>query len=144
SLLPSGEAHVRNLLHGRHVGQAFGPVSRVGYVPDSFGHPAQLPQILRGFGISTFVNWRGNGSEIDVLGPTYDWHAPDGSAVEATLLREGYFSAACLPADPEEAARGLAELAARLTDGHDGPALLMNGFDHMLPDPHTGAVAAAL
>lgn len=144
SLLPSGESLVRNLLHGRRVGEMLGPVSRVGYVPDSFGHPAQLPQILRGFGISTFVNWRGNGSEIDALGPTYSWHAPDGSEVEATLLREGYFSAACLPSDPEEAASGLAALAARLTDGHDGPALLMNGFDHMLPDPHTGAVAEAL
>jgi hypothetical protein len=144
SLLPSGESHVRNLLHGRHAGEALGPVSRIGYVPDSFGHPAQLPQILAGFGIATFVNWRGNGTEIDELGPVYHWDAPDGSAVQATLLREGYFSAACLPDDPEEAALGLAALAARLTEGHDGPVLLMNGFDHMLPDPHTGAVAEAL
>jgi hypothetical protein len=144
SLLPSGESHVRNLLQGRRTGGALGPVSRIGYVPDSFGHPAQLPQILAGFGIATFVNWRGNGAEIDELGPVYHWDAPDGSAVQATLLREGYFSAACLPDDPEEAAHGLAALAARLTEGHDGPVLLMNGFDHMVPDPHTGAVAEAL
>ena len=64
-LLPSGEAHVRNLLEGRRVAEQFGPVSRVGYAPDSFGHPAQLPQILAGFGLDTFVYWRGNGSEID-------------------------------------------------------------------------------
>jgi mannosylglycerate hydrolase len=144
SLLPSGEAHVRNLLHGRRVGAAFGPVSRIGYVPDSFGHPAQFPQLFAGFGVATFVRWRGSGSEIDELGPTHRWEAPDGSAVEATLLVEGYFNAACLPADALEAAHGLAALATRLGERQAGPVLLMNGFDHMLPDPHTGAVAAAL
>src|SRR5262245_13278217 len=144
SLLPSGEAHVRNLLHGRRVAGALGPASRVGYGPDSFGHPAQLPQLLAGFGIATFVYWRGNGDEIDDLGPVYRWAAPDGSSVEATLLRDGYFNAACLPADAGEAARRLAATAARLAEGHSGPVLLMNGFDHMLPDAHTGAVADAL
>ena len=104
-------ARAQSAASGARVGEALGPVSRVGYVPDSFGHPAQLPQILAGFGIATFVHWRGNGSEIDALGPTYRWEAPDGSAVDATLLREGYFNAACLPADPAAAARGLAALA---------------------------------
>ncbi len=51
SLLPAGETHVRNLLLGRQVAGALGPVSTVGYVPDSFGHPAQLPQLLAGFGL---------------------------------------------------------------------------------------------
>src|SRR5262245_9307785 len=107
SLLPSGEAHVRNLLLGRRVAATLGSASRVGYVPDSFGHPAQLPQLLAGFGISTFVYWRGNGDEIDELGPVYRWMAPDGSGVEATLLGEGYFNAACLPDDVDEIARHL-------------------------------------
>ncbi|MGH7789875.1 MAG: hypothetical protein ACRERC_23610, partial [Candidatus Binatia bacterium] len=144
SLLPSGEAHVRNLLLGRRVGAALGPVSRVGYVPDSFGHPAQLPQILAGFGIATFIYWRGNGDEILATGPRYRWVAPDGSALQASLLTEGYFAAACLPGDVELAARGLADLAARAHAAGGDPVLLMNGFDHMLPDGHTGAVAAAL
>src|SRR5262245_53994500 len=91
SLLPSGEAHVRNLLAGRRSLAGLAPVSRVGYVPDSFGHPAQLPQILAGFGIETFVYWRGNGGEIDELGPSYRWMAHDGSAVCARLVSGGYF-----------------------------------------------------
>jgi mannosylglycerate hydrolase len=147
SLLPSGEAHIRNLLFGRRVGRAFGPVSVVGYVPDSFGHPAQLPQILAGFGISTFVYWRGNGNEIDGLGPVYRWEAPDGSTVQAMLLREGYLNAACLPADIDDAVRRLTELATRLADGAaDGvsPVLLMNGVDHMFPDSHVGGVVKQL
>src|SRR5581483_8845778 len=46
SLLPSGEAHVRNLLEGRATGAAIGGLSRVAYCPDSFGHPAQFPQLF--------------------------------------------------------------------------------------------------
>jgi hypothetical protein len=143
TLLPSGEAHIRNLLHGRRVGEALGPVSRVGYLPDSFGHPAQLPQLLQGFGMTAFVAWRGSGEEIDRVGHVFRWEAPDGSAVTATMLREGYFAAAALPADPADAAAGLAALAERLADDPE-PIILMNGFDHMPPDPHTGAVADAL
>src|SRR6185369_15388982 len=80
SLLPSGESHIRNLLEGRRVGSAFGPVSSVAYTPDSFGHPAQFPQIFSGFGLEPFVYWRGNGDEIDDLPAEYLWEAPDGSA----------------------------------------------------------------
>ncbi len=144
SLLPSGEAHVRNLLHGRRVGRSFGGVSLIGYVPDSFGHPAQMPQILAGFGIRTFVYWRGNGTEIDRLGSVYRWVGPDGSAVVATLLPQGYLNAASLPTDIDEAVRRLKDVALQLAETQDGPVLLMNGIDHMFPDSHVGAVAAAL
>ena len=143
-LLPSGESLVRNLLAGRSVAGGLGPVARAGYVPDSFGHPAQLPQLLAGFGIATFVYWRGNGAELDRTGPRWRWVAPDGSGVTAVLLSEGYFNAACLPADVEAAAQALAMTARRLHEAAGDPVLLMNGFDHMLPDAHTAAVAERL
>jgi alpha-mannosidase len=144
SLLPSGEALVRNLLRGRAVGAAVGPVSRIAYVPDSFGHPAQFPQLFTQFGLTAFVHWRGSGDEIDRFSAAYRWVGPDGSAIVATVLREGYFNAACLPTDVEDAAARLAETAARLDDGSGAPVLLLNGFDHMLPDGHVAAVAEAL
>lgn len=144
SLLPSGEAHVRNLLHGRCVGRTLGPVSTVAYLPDSFGHPAQLPQLFADFGLTSFVYWRGNGDEIDALGSVYRWLAPDGSEVTAHFLQEGYFGAACLPEEPTDAAIRLAEIVQRLGRATRGPVILMNGFDHMLPDAHVGAVAEAL
>ncbi|HSQ00929.1 MAG TPA: glycosyl hydrolase-related protein, partial [Candidatus Dormibacteraeota bacterium] len=144
SLLPSGEALVRNLLYGTRLAAEFGGhPSRIAYVPDSFGHPAQFPQLFAGFGLDTFVYWRGNGSEIDALGGLYRWEAPNGSAVTALLLRDGYFNAACLPDDPDQAAARLAAYLAKV-DAEGGPRLLMNGFDHMLPDSHVGAVAEAL
>src|SRR5690606_1619793 len=101
SLLPAGEAHVRNLLEGRRVGDAFGPTSRVAYTPDSFGHPAQLPQLFAGFGLGPFVYWRGNGDELDDLPAEWTWQGPDGSTVLAHHLGEGYFAASGLPHDPD-------------------------------------------
>jgi mannosylglycerate hydrolase len=149
SLLPSGEAHVRNLLIGREVGEALGPVSRVGYTPDSFGHPAQLPQILAGFGIGSFVYWRGNGAEIDALPAEYDWLAPDGSRVLACHLGKGYFSAATPPrADPAtraEAVRAIAQRAKELAErSRSGVVLLLNGIDHAMPEARSGDLAEQL
>jgi len=145
SFLPGGESHVRNLLEGRRAGEAFGPVSRVGYTPDSFGHPAQFPQLLAGFGLRAFVYWRGHGNELEQLPPEYDWVAPDGTALLACHLGKGYFAAATDPrADVETSAARIAgaakELAART---RSGAVLLLNGIDHALPEPSTGAIAEA-
>jgi alpha-mannosidase len=123
SFLPSGETHIRNLLHGRAVASEFGPVSSVAYVPDSFGHPAQFPQLFAGFGLDPFIYWRGNGSEIDELGPFYAWRAPDGSTVRAWHLVEGYFGAAGLDADNdiEATAARLEDVIKRIEAAGSGP-----------------------
>lgn len=144
SLLPSGESHLRNLLEGRLVAESFGGSSRVAYTPDSFGHPAHFPQLFSGFGLGPFVYWRGNGNEIDDLGTVYRWEAPDGSSVLAYVMARGYFSAAGLPDDPEAASEGLADVVDDLDPIERAPTLLMNGVDHMYPQTHTAAVAAAL
>jgi len=146
SLLPSGEAHVRNLLLGRRVGETMGPVSRVGYTPDSFGHPAQFPQLFQGFGIESFVYWRGNGSEIDELPSEYDWEAPDGSRVVACHLGKGYFSAATAAGvDLEAIASLIADRAKSLTGRtRSGVILLLNGLDHAPPEARTEEFAKEL
>ena len=145
SLLPHGETHVRNLLEGRRVGETFGGVSAVAYTPDSFGHPAQFPQIFAGFGLGSFVYWRGNGDEIDRLPAEYRWVAPDGSTVLAHHLSEGYFAACGLPEDTLSAAAFLQDLALRLGRRSSGDhVLLMNGLDHAAPDPHVGRKLEAL
>jgi hypothetical protein len=146
SFLPSGEAHVRNLLLGRALAAQFGAPSRVAYVPDSFGHPAQFPQLFAGFGLDPFVYWRGNGSEIDALAPCYAWRAPDGSMLRAFYLAEGYFGAGGLDADGDVAATvaRLKPVVDKLAGNGTGPVLLMNGFDHLPPDTTTAAVADAI
>jgi mannosylglycerate hydrolase len=145
SLLPSGEAHVRNLLEGRRVAETIGPASRMGYTPDSFGHPAQFPQLYRGFGLEAFIYWRGNGSEIDELGAEYLWQAPDGTEILACHLGRGYFAAAFLPRETDRAVAVLRELGDKLGKRASSDCvLLMNGVDHQLPDPHTRDVVEAL
>jgi hypothetical protein len=143
SLLPAGETHVRNLLHGRTIADGFGGCSRVAYVPDSFGHPAQFPQLFAGFGLDPFTYWRGNGDEIDALAPLYVWRAPDGSEVRAWYLAEGYFGAAGLDADHDLGATvaRLAGVVDKLAAAGADPVLLMNGFDHLPADTTTGMVA---
>jgi 2-O-(6-phospho-alpha-D-mannosyl)-D-glycerate hydrolase len=144
SLLPSGEAHVRNLLEGRRVGEQYGPVSRVAYTPDSFGHPAQFPQLFAGFGLDGFVYWRGNGDEIDTLPPVYRWVAPDGTSVVACHLSTGYFNAASLSSDPTAAVERLRTAGQEMLAAGATRLLFLNGVDHAPPDPNTELVANAL
>jgi mannosylglycerate hydrolase len=70
-----------------------GGVQKQGYMPDSFGHLAQMPQILQKCGIGSFLYTRGNGDEIDRTGQEFLWKAPDGSEVLALNQCEGYCNA---------------------------------------------------
>src|SRR5580700_2185595 len=74
--LVSGETIVRDLQMGILRGAAFGGAMEVGYLPDMFGHIAQMPQILRLAGFEHAVVWRGVPSVIDRSG--FVWEAPDG------------------------------------------------------------------
>ncbi len=137
SILPAGETHVRNLLEGRRVGAAFGGVSTIAYTPDSFGHPAQLPQLFAGFGLGPFVFWRGLGDEIDELGAEWTWEAPDDSAIGVHHLGEGYFGACGLPTDSVSSAAFLEGLGRKLAAATpNGRVLFMNGIDHAEPQEH--------
>ena len=64
SFLVSGESLVRNLEIGMTIARRFGRPLEVGYLPDQFGHIAQMPQILAGFGFTTAVLWRGVGADV--------------------------------------------------------------------------------
>lgn len=132
--IPAAESIVRNLLEGRAVGAEFGGVSRVGYLPDTFGHPAQLPMILRGFDLDAFCFRRGMGDDADDLPSEFVWQAPDGTSILTLYLAKGYGNAAFLPDDPDDAARRMAGLAESLLEVSTGRSvLLMNGCDHTLP-----------
>jgi alpha-mannosidase len=71
---------------------------RVGYLPDMFGHVAQMPQILRLAGIDKAVVWRGVPAAIDFH--RFVWEGIDGSSVVAEYLPDGYGNAAYLFDEP--------------------------------------------
>lgn len=146
--LVGGESLVRNLLIGRSVCERFGgQPSSAGYLPDSFGHPLQLPQILAGFGIETFLFSRGLGDQLDDLGVVFEWVAPDGSAVRAVQLLADYSNFADI-SGPDDAAARVHALLKRFGDELDRAdaheVLLCNGTDHWRVQPEMPAVCAEL
>ncbi len=138
--LVSGETLVRDLQMGLARGAAFGGAMAVGYLPDMFGHVAQMPQILRLAGFEHAVVWRGVPSTVTRTG--FWWEAPDGSAVRAEYLPVGYSNGAVLPDTAKELVRRTEdhehEIASFLIDD----LLLMNGSDHLPPQPWLGRVVA--
>ena len=139
--LASGETIVRNLQMGIERGAAFGGVMDVGYLPDMFGHIAQMPQILRLAGFRDAVVWRGVPSQVTKN--AFVWEAPDGSAVRAEYLPVGYGNGAALPDDAKALVRRHGRTtSARSGDFLTGDLLCMNGSDHLMPQPWLGRVVA--
>ncbi|HUP68971.1 MAG TPA: hypothetical protein VM142_04055 [Acidimicrobiales bacterium] len=140
----SGETIVRNLQMGMARAAAFGGASTVGYLPDMFGHIAQMPQILAQAGLHHAVVWRGVPSAVDRS--AFWWSAPDGSTVRAEYLLTGYGNGAAIPDDAKALVRRVAaheaELAPFLFDAPEGGILFMNGTDHQVPQPWLGRVVA--
>ncbi len=155
--LVSGEATVRNLQVGHATAARLGGVQKVGYLPDTFGHLPQMPQILQQAGIDSFLYWRGHGDEHERLGLEWWWEAPDGSRVLAVNQEDGYVNAAALghaelwhahtrrERDPALAVAKVGELFARMAERSRSQTwLLSNGCDHHGPQRELGAMLAAL
>ena len=139
--LVSGETIVRNLEMGWHAAERFGEAMPVGYLPDMFGHVAQMPQILRRAGIGHAVVWRGVPAAIGRH--AFDWRAPDGSQVRTEYLVGGYGNGAYLLAIPDR----LADKVARYVDAGrefygDASILAMYGTDHAVPSPRLAGIVA--
>ena len=155
--LVSGEALVRNLLIGHQVALGLGKVQQVGYVPDSFGHIAQLPQVLTKANIESFIYSRGDGDEIEHTGHEYWWRAPDGSEVLALHQAGGYCIGAALgfendadattsrQMDPKVAVDQMRRLLALQEAGSNTSVrLVSNGCDHNPPQRDFAKVLSTL
>ncbi len=133
--LVTGEAIVRNLLLGAAIARDYGGRMPVGYLPDQFGHIAQMPQILQLAGLETAVLWRGVPPEITQN--EFRWVALDGSEVFCVYLSQSYSNGVNLPLDPVALESRLEDIAARLAPyDRTGLLLVMNGSDHR--DPQAG------
>ena len=83
--LPSGESLVRQLVHGtRFFRDELGVVPREVWLPDVFGYPAQLPQIMRRAGITRFLTQKLSWNDTNPPPhSTFTWEGLDGSSVLA-------------------------------------------------------------
>jgi len=155
--LVSGEATVRNLLLGHRTAESLGGAQKTGYMPDSFGHVAQVPQILRGAGMDAFIYTRGDGDEIDRVGWEHTWRGPDGSEVLAVNQVRGYCNAGGLglheiwhahtprQVEPARAVAQVGEIFEAYAGREgSGVVLLSNGCDHFPPPRDLDRVLEAL
>ena len=130
--LCSGETMIRNLELGWADAARLGPVMPIGYLPDMFGHCAQMPQILRHVGIEQAVVYRGVPAVVDRH--EFWWRSPDGTGIRTEFLANSYGNAA----DVFGSGAARERMAARLqTQSHwyAGDFLAMYGTDHAAPLP---------
>jgi alpha-mannosidase len=82
--LPSGESFVRQALLGqRFFAKHFGKSCTVGFCVDSFGHNANLPQLLKRAGLDNFVFMRPEEYEFQLDDDLFRWSVPSGDEVTA-------------------------------------------------------------
>ncbi|MFI6601986.1 glycoside hydrolase family 38 C-terminal domain-containing protein [Nonomuraea sp. NPDC050536] len=132
--LCSGETIVRNLELGMARADELGGAMPVGYLPDMFGHTAQMPQILRLAGLEHACVYRGVPSSV--VTDAFAWVAPDGTAVRTQYLPAGgYGNGAHLFEAPDQLARRAKQFTATMRKWHGpvGPLLAMYGTDHSAP-----------
>jgi alpha-mannosidase len=87
--MPSGESFVRQVLYGKgYFRQALGVDVKVGWQLDTFGHHAQMPQLMKLGGYESFWFFRG---VADWNVPAeFQWQGIDGSRIPAFWLPHGY------------------------------------------------------
>ena len=89
---PLGESLVRQGLYGQlFFEKNLGVKARVGFNPDSFGHPWTLPQILAGQELSAYMFMRPSPTEKpDLKAPLFQWQAPDGTKIPTMQILGSY------------------------------------------------------
>jgi mannosylglycerate hydrolase len=136
--LCSGETIVRNLRMGWAAAERLGGAMPIGYLPDMFGHVAQMPQILARAGIEHAALWRGVPGSVD--GHAFRWRAPDGSEVRTEFLFDGYDNGLDVLLVPDRIGSALGEYDRMTAERWGGdPVLAMAGTDHSAPDPQLAA-----
>ena len=104
---PSGEALIRQIVHGvAYFRDQFGEHGRQTslFLPDTFGFPASLPQILRLAGLTTFITDKLAWSERhEFPHVSFAWRGIDGTEVLTHLTPGSNYNA---PLQPDDLLRG--------------------------------------
>lgn len=132
---PDAESLIRNLIIGIRTAEKSGKCMKAGYLPDSFGHSSQLPQILLGFNIDNLIAMRGIPS-YKIKSSEFKWKGLNGDSIIAVHLKEGYFNACFLPDDYNMADDRISKLVDKLKKSSGTQnIIIMNGIDHQWPQP---------
>jgi len=119
--VPAAESFVRHALYGKEFcRRKLGVDVRIGFNPDSFGHAAGLPTILKhsGYGYYAFMRPQEHEMTLPLL---FWWEAPDGSRILTCRIWRNYDADADLVKPAAEAA---------FAPGFDHGALFFGVGDH--------------
>lgn len=130
-MVVGGESIARNLLYGLRDCEEFGPAMMIGYLPDSFGQCARMPQILRGFSIGRSMFWRGTSQRMGTDKTEFLWRDEDGSSVTVQLLPLGYAIGKYLPEEIPALKDRMDKYMPVLERGASTDLLVPNGHDQM-------------
>ncbi|MEO6966472.1 MAG: glycoside hydrolase family 38 C-terminal domain-containing protein [Acidobacteriaceae bacterium] len=87
--IPSGESWVRQVLYGKdYFKQALGIDVTTGWAIDTFGHHAQMPQLLKLAGYKSY--WFSRGVRDDTVPSEFLWQGIDGTRIPAFWLPYSY------------------------------------------------------
>lgn len=88
--MPSGEAFVRQVLHGgRFFKEEFGIVPNYCWQPDVFGYHGQLPQVLKKSGHDYFMTQKLSWNVVNRFGHhSFQWEGIDGTRILTHMLPE--------------------------------------------------------
>jgi len=121
--MPGGESFVRQVLYGkRYFRKSLGIDVTVGWQLDTFGHHAQMPQLLKLAGYRSFWFFRGVAS-WDVPAEFF-WEGLDGSRIAAFWLAQGYSILYRAP-------KTLPEFTAFITERYEELAPFARGADRV-------------
>lgn len=94
--LVSGEALIRNLQLGTQQARSWGQNKFWGYLPDMFGHLAQMPLLLAQANLAPAIIWRG----VNPDSAHFLWQALDGTRLPCIHLTRGYYQDALHQSPP--------------------------------------------
>ena len=110
---PSGESFVRQILHGCAYWESrFGIAApqRFLYLPDTFGFPASLPQIMAQAGLDTFITNKMSWCETNKFPHvTFRWRGLDGTEILTHLTPGHNYNSAIEPKEFQYGVKNLVE-----------------------------------
>lgn len=131
-MVVGGESITRNLLYGLKDCEEFGDVMMIGYLPDSFGQSAQMPQILNGFGINRSIFWRGVSERMGTDKTEFYWEGEGDSKVLTQLFPLGYAIGKYLPSNMDDLKKRMDKYFPVLDKGATTENIILpNGHDQM-------------
>ncbi|MFW9926966.1 MAG: glycoside hydrolase family 38 C-terminal domain-containing protein [Candidatus Thorarchaeota archaeon] len=136
--LVGGESLIRNLEYSQDIAEELNiSLMDVAYLPDQFGHTSGMPQLLGDLtNLKNAVLWRGVPPSITAVPFIWRSHENADTSINGIYMPYGYGNATMLPTEYDEFVVAINEKISELEPFSPVPIyLLMNGSDHLFPQP---------